>query len=108
MDIKKLLKLVIDSQASDLHIIVGTLPHIRVNGVLSAVKDEEVVTKERARDLIFPMLNPKQKDLFLVNKELDFSVEFGTLGRFRTNVYFQKGSMSASLRLIGTKIRTTH
>ena len=52
------------------------------------------------------MLNPEQKDQYLVNKELDFSVEFGNMGRFRVNTYFQKGSMAAALRLIGENIMT--
>ena len=106
MDIKKLLKLVIDKEASDLHLIEGTPPYLRINGVLGPVRGEEALTKEQVKDLIFPLLNPQQKDLFLVNKELDFSVEFGILGRFRANVYFQKGSMSAALRLIGAEIKT--
>ncbi|MFC1627423.1 type IV pilus twitching motility protein PilT [Patescibacteria group bacterium] len=106
MDIKQLLKLVIDKKASDLHLIVGVAPNIRVDGKLIAIEGEEVLTKEVAKDLIFPLLSPQQKDLFLVNKELDFSVEFGKMGRFRVNVYFQKGSMAAALRLIGAEIRT--
>ena len=106
MDIKKLLKLVIDKEASDLHLVVGVPPHIRVDGSLVPVEGEKVMTKEEAKDLIFPLLTPQQKDQFLVNKDLDFSVEFGEYGRFRVNTYFQKGSMAAALRLIGTKIRS--
>lgn len=106
MEIKKLLKLVIDKEASDLHLIVGVPPNIRIDGRLHPVEAEQPLTKERSRDLIFPLLTPEQKDKFLVNKDLDFSVEFGDMGRFRVNTYFQKGSMAAALRLIGTKIRT--
>ncbi len=106
MDIKKLLKLVIEKSASDLHIVVGVAPYIRVDGELVPVEGETKVTKEKVKDLIFPLLNPQQKDQFLVNKDLDFSVEFGKLGRFRVNTYFQKGSMAAALRLIGSKIKT--
>ena len=96
----------VDRSASDLHLIVGVPPHIRVDGGLLPVEGEKPLTKERAKDLIFPLLTPQQKDQFLVNKDLDFSVEFGEYGRFRVNTYFQKGSMAAALRLIGTKIRT--
>ena len=106
MDIIKLLKLVIEKSASDLHIVVGVAPYIRVDGELVPVEGETKVTKEKVKDLIFPLLNPQQKDQFLVNKDLDFSVEFGKLGRFRVNTYFQKGSMAAALRLIGSKIKT--
>lgn len=106
MDIKKLLKLVIDKEASDLHLVVGVPPSIRVDGALIPVEGEKILTKERSRDLIFPLLTPQQKDQYLVNKDLDFSVEYGEMGRFRVNTYFQKGTMAAALRLIGTKIRT--
>jgi len=105
MDIKNLLKLMIDKKASDLHLIVGVPAHLRVDGELAPIEREAVLTIETAKDLIFPLLTPQQKDLYLVNKELDFSVELGKLGRFRVNVYFQKGSMAAALRLITEKIR---
>ena len=106
MDIKHLLKLIIDKQASDLHLIVGVPPGIRIDGKLLPIEGEQVLTETTAKDLIFPLLTPQQKDLFLVNKEIDFSVEFGKLGRFRVNAYFQKGTMAASLRLIGNKIKS--
>lgn len=106
MGIKQLLKLMIDQQASDLHLMVGVPPYLRVDGALKPVEGETVLTTEMAKELIFPLLTPQQKDLFLVNKELDFSVELGNLGRFRANVYFQKGSMAAALRLIIEKIRS--
>jgi len=106
MEIKKLLKLVIDKQASDLHLVVGVPPYLRIDGQLLAAEGEAVLQAETAKALIFPLLTAEQKNLFLVNKDLDFSVEFGELGRFRVNVYFQKGTMAAALRLIGTKIRT--
>jgi len=106
MDIKNLLKLMIDREASDLHLIVGVPAYLRVDGKLAPIEGEAVLTIETAKDLIFPLLTPQQKDLYLVNKELDFSVELGKLGRFRVNVYFQKGSMAAALRLITEKIRS--
>jgi twitching motility protein PilT len=105
MDIKNLLKLMIDKQASDLHLIVGVPPYLRIHGKLAPVEGETTLTVETAKEMIFPLLTPQQKDLFLVNKELDFSVELGKMGRFRVNVYFQKGSMAAALRLITEKIR---
>ncbi|MEA3355502.1 MAG: type IV pilus twitching motility protein PilT [Patescibacteria group bacterium] len=106
MDIKKLLKLVVDKNASDLHIVVGVPPYIRMDGKLIPVEGEAVVGKEVAKNLIFPLLNPQQKDLYLVNKEIDLSVQFGKLARFRVNAYFEKGNMAAALRLIGEKIKS--
>lgn len=106
MEIKELLKWVIEIKASDLHIVVGLPPHVRVNGRLKPIESQSVVTGKTVKDLIFPLLLPSQKDLFLTNKELDFSFELGNLGRFRSNVYYQKGSMAAALRLIPKEIKT--
>lgn len=105
-DIKQLLKLVIDRKASDLHLLAGTPPMIRIEGVLQPVENEAVLTADTVRGLVLPLLSPAQKDVFLVNKELDFSVEFGEMGRFRVNTYWQKGTMAAALRLISANIRT--
>jgi len=106
MTIKQLLKLVVDKKASDLHLIVGMPAHIRIEGRLQPVVNEPPLTVDQAKDLIFPLLTPQRKDLFLVNKEIDFSFEFGQLGRFRVNAYFQKGTLAAALRLIPAKIKT--
>ncbi|MBU1323385.1 type IV pilus twitching motility protein PilT [Patescibacteria group bacterium] len=105
LNIKELLTMTIAKKASDLHLVVGTPAYLRVDGKLAAVS-EEVITAASAKDLIFPLLSPEQKDKFLVNKELDLSVAFGELGRFRVNVYFQKGTIAAELRLIGDKIKS--
>ena len=106
MMIKQLLKLVVDKKASDLHLIVGMKPHVRIDGKLLPAADAGVLTAEQSKEMIFAMLTPQQKDLLLVNKEVDFSFEFGEFGRFRVNAYWQKGSLAAALRLIPTKIRT--
>ena len=106
-DIKHLLKIMIDRQASDLHLLVGIPAYLRVDGILKPFDDDgAALTVETAKELIFPLLTQSQKDVFLVNKELDFSVELGNLGRFRVNVYWQKGTMAAALRLISTRIRS--
>lgn len=105
-EIKQLLKLMIDRQASDLHLLVGVPPFLRIDGGLVPVEGEPMLTAAAASDLVFPLLTPAQKDVFLVNKELDFSVELGSLGRFRVNTYFQKGSLAAALRLISQRIRS--
>lgn len=105
-DVKHFLKMMIDRNASDLHILAGSPPYLRIDGALIPIDGEPVLTAETAKNLVLPLLSSSQKDVFLVNKELDFSVELGNLGRFRVNTYFQKGTMGAALRLITNKIRT--
>jgi twitching motility protein PilT len=106
LDIKSLLKKVIDGKASDLHIIAGVLPSLRVDGKLIPIEGTTALTSEQTKSLIMPLLTPAQKDQFLVNRELDFSFDLGDYGRFRVNVYFEKGSMAAALRKIAAKIST--
>jgi len=102
----QLLDYTIQNNASDLHIGVGVPPIVRVDGALLAVPQTAVVDKEWVKDLVFELLTPQQKDFFLQNKEIDFSVGLGDKGRFRVNAYFQQGNLSAALRLIPIKIRT--
>ncbi len=101
-----LLTQVIKQNASDLHISVGRHPTLRVDGSLFPLLNEEVVTPESAQDFITSLLNEEQKQRFLSEKELDLSYDFRGKARFRANVFYQRGFMGASLRLIPSKIRT--
>ena len=105
MNIQELLNETNRRGASDLHLVVGMQPTLRIDGFLVPLSDKELLTAEEAESLILAILSPEQKELFLANKELDFS--HGTdQARFRVNVYFQKGSMAAAFRLIPFKIRS--
>lgn len=106
MSIQQLLETVIKKDASDLHLVVGQPPMYRVDGDLTAIPGEEILTLEAAQTLIFDLLTSEQKELILVNKELDFSFGLGDVARFRVNAYYQKGYLSASLRLIPSNIKT--
>lgn len=105
METQELLAETYKRNASDLHLIVGTAPTLRIDGELYSLKDKPVLTPQDQERLIFSILTPEQKELFLANKELDFS--FATpQARFRVNIYFQQGAMAAAFRLIPLKIRT--
>jgi len=104
--IQQLLETVIKKDASDLHLVVGQPPMYRVDGDLTAIPGEEILSLEAAQTLIFDLLTSEQKELILVNKELDFSFGLGDVARFRVNAYYQKGYLSASLRLIPSNIKT--
>lgn len=100
MTIQQLLQLVIDKKASDLHLIVGSPPTLRVDGDLIPVPNEAPLTKETIDPLIRPVLNAEQLERFMVNKEVDLSVSFSETARFRANVYFQKDAMAGAFRRI--------
>ncbi len=105
MDIQELLQIAIDNKASDLHLLVGIPPTLRVNGVLLQISGKEVLTGQKIQELVWQITNAEQKEILAVNKELDFSFEFEGKARFRINAYHQRGSMAASLRLIPFEIR---
>ena len=104
MEIKELLAYTIDKKASDLHLLVGTPPMIRFNGILSPVTGSDVLTPEEVSHLVFSLVNEEQREILTVNKELDFSFNFEGDFRFRINAYYQKGNLAAALRLISNKI----
>jgi len=106
MEIKKFLELALNQKASDLHLVVGAPPMLRIDGVIAPVPGEAALTEERAKELIFTLVYEEQKEIILVNKELDFSFSFEDRARFRVNAYHQKSHLSAALRLIPLTIPT--
>ena len=106
MTIQELLEHTIKNKASDLHLLVGSKPILRIDGQLTPLNQFDVLNDEEGKKLIFSMLTSQQKDLLLTNKEIDLSFQYQNRGRFRINTYFEKGHLAASLRLIPTKIFT--
>ncbi len=110
MDIQHLLHLTVNSKASDLHLIPGVPPSLRIDGELSFVSDALPLSGEDTHSMIFSLLNQSQKEKFILNKELDFSFSFeganGQTGRFRANIYFQKNFICGEFRFLEPKIRT--
>ncbi|MEW6407636.1 MAG: PilT/PilU family type 4a pilus ATPase [Patescibacteria group bacterium] len=106
MDLKKLLSTVIEKQASDLHLTVAKPPTLRIDDKLTPIAGEVALDFESAKKLILQLLTSGQKEKLEMAREIDFSYSFNNKGRFRVNVYFQKGELAAALRLIPTKIRT--
>ncbi len=88
-----------------MHLVVGASPTIRVDGQLMPLAPA-ALTPEDAQSLIFELLSGEQKEMLLVNKELDFSFALGDVARFRVNAYYQKGYLSAALRLIPSNIKS--
>ncbi|HKY74207.1 MAG TPA: type IV pilus twitching motility protein PilT [Patescibacteria group bacterium] len=106
VSIRDMLQMVVDQQGSDLHLIAGSPPTLRIHGELTPIPDQAALLEQDMEALITPLLSPEQKELFNVNKELDFSFQFEQYGRFRINAYHQKGIQAASLRLIPSKIKS--
>jgi twitching motility protein PilT len=92
--------------ASDIHLSVGKHPTVRIDGNLLPLTNEPVLTPEMTAGLISAFLTPEQQDRLISEKEIDFAFSFEDKLRFRVNVYFQRGFLSAALRLIPYHIRT--
>lgn len=105
MEIQELLEEANKRGASDLHLVVGTQPTLRIDGELLPMREKATLTPQDLEPLVFSILTPEQKELFLTNKELDFSLPTN-FARFRVNVYFQQGGMAVAFRLIPLKVRT--
>jgi twitching motility protein PilT len=105
MSIQEFLEIIVKKEASDLHIVTGAPAMLRVDGELSPISTASLGPEE-TETLVFELMSPEQKETFLVNKEIDFSFAFGDAARFRVNAYFQKGYVSAALRLISSRIKT--
>lgn len=99
-----MLQTVVDSNASDLHLIVGIPPMLRINGILAPVPGTSVLTPDVVNELLRQALTSEQLERLNVNKELDFSLSFSEKGRFRVNAYTQKNSYAAAFRLIPLNI----
>ena len=105
-EIEELLMLAAEQGASDLHIAPGRHPTLRIDGELVQLTQQAVITPERSEGLCMALMSPEQQERLKKEKEVDFAFGFKDKFRFRTNVYIQKGFVSAALRLISYKIRT--
>ncbi len=100
MTAKDLLQLTVDKNASDLHMITGIPPYIRVEGVLAPVANEAPLTDDAVERALKEVTTSEQLQRFTVNKELDYSLAFSNKARFRINAYTQKSSHAISFRKI--------
>jgi twitching motility protein PilT len=106
MNINQLLQLTIERQASDLHILVGNPPSLRMNGELNHIPGTTPITPSEMENLIFPILSAAQKEILLKNWELDFGIEFESRARFRVNIYRQSNTWAGAFRLIPMRIKS--
>ncbi|MFA6079068.1 MAG: type IV pilus twitching motility protein PilT [Candidatus Omnitrophota bacterium] len=98
-DMKSLLNLMVEKNASDLHISADSTIQIRIDEKLVPV-DDHVLTPEESKALSYGMLNKDLIDKFERDLELDMAFGIIGLGRFRVNVFKQKGTIASSIRII--------
>jgi twitching motility protein PilT len=106
MEIQQLLQLAVDRHASDLHLLAGVPPVLRINGVLLPIPHAPVLSAADTERLIKSVLTSEQIERVTVNKEIDFSLSFSQQARFRVNCYYQKDTLAAAFRMIPLRIPT--
>jgi twitching motility protein PilT len=106
MNINDLLKIAVDRKASDLHLKVGGHPVIRVDGELTPLTELKRLMQEDTIAMAFSIMNARQKQRFKEELELDIAYQVPGLGRFRCNVFQQRGAVGLVLRVIPARILT--
>jgi twitching motility protein PilT len=101
--LEEILTVAYNAGASDIHITVGLPPVMRLNGHLVKL-DYPVLTANDTLELCVNMLKPKQREKFEERGEYDMSVAFPGIGRYRVNVYKQRGCIGIALRTVTTEI----
>ena len=104
--IETLLEECIRRKASDLHIQYGLPPILRVDGELVPISGQPSLNDDMLRNLIFSTLDENQQQIYLKDKEYDYSFAFGDIARFRVNAFHERGKMAAAFRLIPNQIKS--
>ncbi|MCU1449598.1 MAG: PilT/PilU family type 4a pilus ATPase [Acidimicrobiales bacterium] len=104
LHINDLLERVVDLGGSDLHLTVGVHPSVRIHGELKPLTEFPDVNASEIRRMIYAILTQRQRERFEADLELDTSHAIPGLGRFRVNVFQQRNSMGAVMRVIPYEI----
>src|SRR5258705_2246082 len=106
ISLRALLEEMIEKDASDLHLVAGERPKVRVDGDIVSASSEEVMTPKDTLSLAYSVLTENQKKRFETESELDFSFGIQNLARFRGNVFKQRGCVSVVIRQIPFSVKT--
>jgi twitching motility protein PilT len=106
MEINDLLKTAVASGASDLHLKVGSYPMMRVNGTLVVASEDKRLDRTDTETMADVLFSPDQREKFRRVQEVDLAYSLPGLGRFRCNVFQQRGTIGLVLRVIPTRIKT--
>lgn len=105
-DLISILKTAVNTGASDIHIVIGKPPMMRLNGEITPIPGLQVLTAEQSKALVYSALQEEQRAKFEENWELDCSFAVKGLARFRLNTFLQRNGVEAVMRVISSKIPT--
>lgn len=106
MEVTKLLEESVKNKASDLHLLPGLPPIMRINGDLAPIADQAVLTSDTTRRLIYSVMTVDQQELFERDLEFDMSLSLHEIGNFRVNVFHQSNGVAAVFRVIPEEVPT--
>ena len=106
MHIDDLLEIAVQSGASDLHLKVGSYPMMRVSGTLAVCSEEKRLDKSDTEAMADALFSPEQREKFRRTQEVDLGYGVPGLGRFRCNVFQQRGTVALVLRVIPTRVKS--
>ena len=106
MDVNELLKTAHSQGASDLHIKVGSYPILRIDGALSPMSTSNRFSQEDTLKIAFSVMSPGQREIFKKRNDIDLAYSVPGLGRFRCNIFIQRGTIGLVFRVIPMKIPT--
>ncbi len=105
MNIDELLKIGIEREASDVHLKVGQHPTLRIHGNLYPLTGLERLSARDLEEVIEDLLNDYQKKKLRENMDVDFAYSLSGYGRFRGNIFLQRGTLAVSMRIIPFEIK---
>ena len=106
VDLDELLIYLLEVGGSDLHLTAGAPPTVRKNGEMVRMDDQPVLTGNKLRDALYAMLTERQRKVFEENLELDLAYALPGHARFRVNIFQQRESIGAVMRVIPWEIRS--
>jgi twitching motility protein PilT len=104
LDFAAVLSRMVEVRASDVHLSPGFAPAVRVRGKITPMDDYPALTPQDTREIVYSILNDAQRKQFENNTQLDFAYAIPGVARFRVNVFFQRGAISAAFRHIPEEI----
>ncbi|MFH1142366.1 MAG: type IV pilus twitching motility protein PilT [Candidatus Uhrbacteria bacterium] len=104
--LNKLLSLAVKKGASDLHLMAGYKPVLRIDGQLMPVKDEPAMRINEMQTLVYDAIPVRKREVFKKKLELDFAIDIPGVSRYRVNVFVERGNMALAARVIPKKIPT--
>ncbi|RKX21342.1 MAG: type IV pili twitching motility protein PilT [Candidatus Zixiibacteriota bacterium] len=105
MNLKQMLVEMLNRKASDLHIRVGVRPHLRINSNLEQIATDPI-TIDGMEKIVTQILNEKQMERYKRKNEMDLALSVAKLGRFRINLYRQRGTSGIAIRAVNTQVPT--